>query len=174
MTIFNETLEGFRLGESETLLRLEGIDQFHAATHALLGQTVRQLHILTPDFEPERFNNDAFADALSHFARRSQYTETRILVGDPNIAVRWGHRVVYLARRLSSLIHIRALNKDDYDPAEIWMVADDMGLIRRDNVDGYQGLLSAKAIPLAQQKNRRFTELWERGREVKEFREMVI
>jgi hypothetical protein len=54
------------------------------------------------------------------------------------------------------------------------MVSDDIGLLRRDTMDGYQGLLSAKAIPQAQQKNRRFTELWERAHEIAEFRELYI
>lgn len=174
MTIFDETLAGFRLGQSETLLRLDGPDQFHQATALLLTQTVRELHIVTPDFEAERFNNAAFADALSQFARRSKHTQTRFLVGDPAIAIRWGHHVVSLARRLTSLIQIRQLHEDDYDPAEAWMVADDIGLIRRDTMDGYLGLLSAKAIPQAQQKNRRFVELWERGHEVPEFRQMFL
>jgi hypothetical protein len=173
-TPFDETLASFRLGQSETLLRLDGPDQFHQATTLLLTQAVRQVHIVTPNLEAERFNNTAFADALSHFARRSQYTETRILVGDPAIAIRWGHHVVNLGRRLSSLIHIRRLHEDDYDPAEAWIVVDDIGLIRRDTMDGYLGMLSAKAIPQAQQKNRRFAELWERGHEVAEFREMFI
>lgn len=174
MTIFDETLAGFRLGQSETLLRLDGPEQFHQATTLLLSQTVRQLHIVTPDFEAERFNNTRFADTLSQFARRSQHTETRILVGDPAIAIRWGHQVVNLARRLTSLIQIRQLHEDDYDPVESWMVADDIGLIRRDTMDGYLGLLSAKAIPQAQQRNRRFAELWERGHEVLEFRQMFL
>lgn len=174
MTIFDETLAGFRLGQSETLLRLDGPEQFHQATILLLSQTVRQLHIVTPDLESERFNHTDFADALSHFARRSQYTETRILVGEPGVAIRWGHQVVNLTRRLSSLIHIRRIHEDDFDPEEAWIVADDMAMIRRDGMDGYKGLLSAKAIPAAQQKNRRFVEIWERAHEVAEFREMFI
>lgn len=174
MTMFDETLAGFQLGDSETILRLGSLEQFQRAALLMLSQTRRQLHMVTPDLEPERFNNHDFVDALSAFARRSQYTETRILVGDPAIAIRWGHQLVALSRRLPTLIRIRQLHKDDYKGSESWIVADDIGLIRRDGMDGYLGLLSAKSIPQAQRNNRLFTELWERAHEVAEFRELHL
>jgi hypothetical protein len=172
--VFDQAIAGFQLGESETLLRLQGPTQFRQASLLIVSQTKRQLHIVTPDFEPDRFNNVEFADALSHFARRSQYAEVRILVGNPLIAIRWGHQVVSMARRLTSSIHVRRLNAEDFDPEEAWIVADDIGLLRRDSSQELVGMLSAKAIPQAQQKNRRFAEWWERSHEVPEFREMYL
>ncbi len=167
-------MAGFILGESETLLRLQGPGQFHEATLLLLRQTRRQLHMLTPDFEAERFNNADFRDALSAMARRSRYSEVRILLGDPRVAVQWGHQVVALAQRLPDQIKIRQLHDEDYQPEQAWMVADDIGLLRRDGLDGFIGLLSAKAIPEAQDKNRRFQEYWERAREIQDFRQLHI
>ncbi|HET8729525.1 MAG TPA: hypothetical protein VFM34_00230 [Moraxellaceae bacterium] len=167
---FDLALEGFRLGDSETFLRLDGPDQFARATHALVSQTRRELCILSPDFEPDRYNNDDFADQLSAFARRSRYSDARILIGDPTIAVRWGHKVVALARRMPSRLRIRQLAEEDVEPQESWMVADDISLLRRDSMDGFAGSLSARAIPHAQRASNRFTELWERSHEVQDFR----
>jgi hypothetical protein len=172
--VFAQALAGFRLGDSETLLRLQSQEQFHEATVLMLSQARRHLHLVTPDFEPDRFNNQEFAEALSHFARSSSYAEVRILVGNPAIAIRWGHQVVNLARRLSSSIRIRRLHEEDFDPEEAWLVADDIGLLRRDGNRDFLGMLSAKSIPQAQQKNRRFAEWWERSVEVPEFREMLL
>lgn len=173
-TPFDLALAGFRLGESETFLRLEGEEQFQHATAALVAQARRELFIITPDFEPARFNNVAFADALSAFARRSRFSDARILVGDPAIAVRWGHKVVTLARRMSSKLRIRQLDEDDIAKAEAIIVADDIGLLRRDGPDGFQGSLASRAIPHAQRASQRFTELWERSREVPDFRLLDI
>jgi len=173
-TPFELALSGFQLGESETLLRLDGGEAFSAAQLTLLAQTKRDLYILTPDFEPERYNQPEFADALSSFVRRSRYTDARILVGDPRIAVRWGHQVVTLAKRLTSHLRIRQLNEEDYDPEEAWMVADGIGLLRRDGTEGMKGSLSAKAIPHARRASDRFTELWERAEEVPDFRNLTI
>lgn len=175
---FDDVLAGFQLGESETYLRLDDLEQFTRATVTLLGQAQRELYIVTPDLEPERYNEAAFVDALSAFARRSRYADARILVGDPSIAVRWGHKVVSLARRLPTRLRIRQLHEDDFSVVEAkmeaWIVADDIGLLRRDGRDGFQGMLAAKAIPHAQRASERFAELWERSQEVADFRNLDI
>lgn len=173
-TPFDLVLEHFQLGESETFLRLDGIDQFNRATARLLAQAKRELCIVTPDFEPERFNNVVFADALSAFARRSRYAEARILLGDPSIAIRWGHKVVALARRIPTKLQIRQLDDEDITPPEAFIVADDIGLLRRDSQDGYAGSLAARSIPYAQRASQRFTELWERSREIPDFRMLSL
>ena len=177
-TPFDDVLAGFQLGESETLLRLDGAEQFSRAELALIRQARRKLYILTPDFEPERYNSVLFADVLSSFIRRSRFVDARILIGDPAIAVRWGHKVVHLARRLPSKLSIRQLNKEDFDTEQekslAWIVADDIGLLRRDPVDGMKGMLAAKSIPYAQRASDKFIEMWERAREVKDFRTLDI
>jgi hypothetical protein len=173
-TPFETVLAGFQLGESETLLKLDGKEAFSAAQLTLMAQARRELFILTPNFEPERYNEAAFADALSAFARRSRYSDARILVGDPKIALLWGHHVVALGKRLTSHLRIRQLHEDDYDPEESWMVADGIGMLRRDSSEGLKGSLSAKSIPYARRASDRFTELWERAAEIPDFRNLHI
>lgn len=171
---FDTVLAGFQLGESETLLKLDGSAAFSAAQLKLIAQTRRELYILTPDFEAERYNDIIFVDALSAFVRRSRYANARILVGDPRIALRWGHHVVTLAKRLTSNLRVRQIHEDDYDPQEAWMVADGIGLLRRDGNEGMQGSLSAKSIPYARRASERFSELWERSEEIQDFRNLHI
>lgn len=177
-TPFEDVLAGFQLGESETLLRLDGLQDFVRAEQLLLRQTRRELFILTPDFEPERYNETAFADALSSFARRSRFSDARILVGDPAIAIRWGHKVVNLARRLPSSLRIRQLNEQDFnseqEQREAWIVADGIGLLRRDGPEGFKGMLASKSIPHAQRASQRFMDMWERSREIVDFRNLDI
>lgn len=167
-------LDSFQLGESETLLRLDGVEAFAHAQLLLIQQAKRGLFILTPDFEPERYNKPEFADALSAFVRRSRFTDARILVGDPAIAVRWGHHVVNLSRRLSSNLKIRQLHEEDTKAREAWMVADDIGMLRREGSEGFKGILSAKSIPHAQRARRHFLEMWERSTEVPDFRQLQL
>ncbi|MCC2638180.1 MAG: hypothetical protein K0Q68_1899 [Moraxellaceae bacterium] len=173
-TPFDLALEGFQLGDSDTVLRLDGPDEFARATLALVAQTRRELCIVSPDFEPERFNNADFASALTRLARRSRHAEIRILVGDPTIAVRWGHKVVALSHRISSTLRIRQLDEEDFDPQQAWMVADDIGLLRRDNAEVLKGSLVARAIPHGQRASEKFTQWWDRSREIADFRQLHI
>ncbi|MDP2227222.1 MAG: hypothetical protein Q8J78_07065 [Moraxellaceae bacterium] len=173
-TPFEQVLAGFRLGESETLLKLDSLEDFARAELALLAQVRRQLLILTPDLEPERFNADAFADGLSALARRSRYSDVRILLAEPGVALRWGHKLLGLSRRLPSKLRIRQLHEDDMKQPEAWIVADNIGLLRRDSLKVYQGMLSAKSIPHAQRATLRFEEMWNRAREIADFREIRV
>lgn len=173
-TAFDDVLAGFRLGESETLLRLASLEDFQRADAVLLAQTRRQLYLLTPDLEPERFNTTGFAEAMARFARRSRHSDARILLADPAIAIRWGHKLVALSRRLPSRLRIRQLHDDDRAPPEAWMVADNRALLRRDSLAVYEGMLSANAIPHAQRATQRFEEMWERSREIADFRELRL
>lgn len=173
-TSFDSALAAFQLGSAEIFLKLDGIDQFHAAQTTLLAQCKHTLFITTLDFEAERFNNDGFADALSAFARSSRFTDTRILVGDPAIAVRWGHRVVKLAQRLSSKILIRQLHEEDQEKASAVIVADHIGLLRRDTTANLTGMIASKSIPHAQRAHDKFIEQWERAHEISDFRNLHI
>lgn len=171
---FALALAGFRLGESDTVLRLDGPEQFAQATLAVVAQTRRELCIVSPDFEPERFNNADFASALTRLARRSRWSDIRILVADPAVAVRWGHKVVALSHRLPSTLRIRQLDDEDIGAREAWLVADDICLLRRDDPGVLQGSLVARAIPHGQRAAEKFAEWWERSQEVADFRQLNI
>lgn len=93
-SVFDAALSGFQLGQSDTLLRLSSATEFAQAEQVLLAQARRQLFILTYDLEPSRFNDDAFVSAVSAFVRRSRFSDARVLIGDPAIAIRWGHKLV--------------------------------------------------------------------------------
>jgi hypothetical protein len=177
-TAFEQALAGFCLGESDTALRLASLEDFTRADQTLIAQARRKLFILTYDFEPARYNNDALASAISAFVRLSRFSDVRILLGDPAIAIRWGHRLVTLSRRLPSQLQIRQLSDDDFlqfqRQPELWIVADDIGLIRRDNKDVYRGMLAAKAIPAAQRASQQFLEMWERGKTINDFKRLDI
>lgn len=173
-TPFDAALEQFKLGESEELVRLEGIDEFCKAQRLLIGQAKREVFIMTPDLEPERYNEPEFASALSAFVRRSRFTDVRILVADPSIAIRWGHHVVKLGRRLTSNLKIRQLSGEDARRPEAWMVVDDIAMLRREGNDGFIGVLNPKSIPHAQRARRDFIEMWERSEEIPDFRQLHL
>ncbi|PTQ89203.1 hypothetical protein [Agitococcus lubricus] len=170
----DEQLTPFILGETENRIELSHLVMLQSAAIALLAQTQREILVISPDLEHERFDNDAFINALSGFSRSSRYTITRILLADPRLAIADGHRLVKLMRKLSSLIEIRQAHEDDIPHLEAVMIADNMGLLRCTQRDPWRGSLLAKGIPYAQQARQRFLEWWERSSEIMDFRELKI
>jgi hypothetical protein len=172
----DELLPPFILGETDIRVELSHLVMLQNAAIALLAQSKREILIVTPDLEHARFDNDEFINALSAFSRSSRYAVTRLLIANPSLAVTEGHRLVKLARKLSSLIDIRQLHDDDIDVSQpqAWIVADDIGLLRCTNRDPWQGSLLPKGTPYAQQARTRFMEWWERGAEIQDFRELGI
>lgn len=167
-------LPTFNLGQDDTRIPLNDLALLQQATEQLLAQARREILIITPDLEFARFDHEGFCRALSAFARSSRHTVTRILVGDPRLAVKEGHQLVSLTRRLSTMIEIRQIDEDHLKAVESVIVADDIGLLRCTDRDPWQGSLLPKAIPYAQRWREIFYEWWQRSDEILDFRELRI
>ena len=170
----DELIPQFELGMTDIRVELTHLVMLQQAAIALLAQAKREVFIMTPDLEHERFDNDAFCEALSAFARSSRYTQTKILIANPQLAIEDGHRVIKLIRRISSLIEIRQLHEHDIEHNQAMLIADSMGLLRCTNRDPWQGSLLPKGTPYAQQMRDYFVECWERADEINDFRELKI
>lgn len=170
----DELIPQFELGMTDIRVELTHLVMLQQAAIALLAQAKREVFIMTPDLEHERFDNDAFCEALSAFARSSRYTQTKILIANPQLAIEDGHRVIKLIRRISSLIEVRQLHEHDIEHSQAMVVADNIGLLRCTNRDPWQGSLLPKGTPYAQQMRDYFVECWERADEINDFRELKI
>lgn len=170
----DELIPQFELGITDIRVELTHLFMLQQAAIALLAQAKRDVFIMTPDLEHERFDNDDFCEALSAFARSSRYTQTKILIANPQLAIEDGHRVIKLMRRISSLIEIKQLHEHDIEHSQAMMIADNIGLLRCTNRDPWQGSLLPKGTPYAQQMRDYFVECWERADDIKDFRELKI
>ncbi len=170
----DELIPQFELGITDIRVELTHLFMLQQAAIALLAQAKRDVFIMTPDLEHERFDNDDFCESLSAFARSSRYTQTKILIANPQLAIEDGHRVIKLMRRISSLIEIKQLHEHDIEHSQAMMIADNIGLLRCTNRDPWQGSLLPKGTPYAQQMRDYFVECWERADDIKDFRELKI
>ncbi|MDB6062283.1 MAG: hypothetical protein JWM78_2386 [Verrucomicrobiaceae bacterium] len=129
----------------------------------LTQQCHRQLRLLSNTLDPELYNSSAFADALSQLARRSRYSEIRILVLDAHAIVERGHKLVELQRRISSTIHLR---RADCEPATIkenFLIADNRGLLCYSLKEPEKAWADYNNLPLAEDYSAQFDELWHRS-----------
>lgn len=168
------TLPEFQLGQDSGRLPLPTLAHLRAAALEVLRQSTREVLLLTPDLETARFDNEDFVNALSAFARSSRHTVTRILVGDPADAVREGHKMVSLIRRLSSRIEIRRLHEEDFEREEAWLLADMHALLRCTDRSPWQGSLIPREPTAGRRLRDQFQLWWERAEPVPDFRDLKI
>jgi hypothetical protein len=140
----------------------------------LAQQSRRQLRLLSNALDPALYNMPAFADALSQLARRSRYSEIRLLVLDAHAVVERGHLLLELQRRLSTTIQLR---RADCEPATIrenFLIADDRGLLCYSLREPEKAWADFNNRPLAEDYCAQFDELWYRSIDDPELRLLHI
>ncbi|MBB1521494.1 DUF7931 domain-containing protein [Aquipseudomonas guryensis] len=129
----------FLLGEHQTLQRFSSAEEAQAHALALLQQSRNSLCLYTPDLEPWLYNHSSVQDACTRFLLASPKNRLRILVRDVSRPVKQGHRLLNLAQRISSNLHIRRLNPDHPSEEIAYLLADARGLLLRSHPEDYAG-----------------------------------
>jgi hypothetical protein len=91
----------------------------------------------------------------------SKYSRIRILIKDPSRCIREGHRILELSQRLSSYIELRKPGYNHRDFNEAFLIADDIGLLRKRQADRYEGMVNFNTPLEAGEKIKFFTDIWE-------------
>jgi hypothetical protein len=156
-------LEALRIGEDAREIRLESRADNQRLAAALVAQAVRTLEIFSRDLEAEIYEQPDFLEGIKALALRSQHVRIRILLQDPSRVVRDGHRLVEMARRLSSFIEIRRPGHDHRDCNEAFMIVDNTALLHRRLGDRYEGHACFKQPLRARELGNFFEEVWQRA-----------
>lgn len=161
---FSERPEaGCELGETAGDYTLATRDDSRQAASLLAGQARRQIDLFTPDLEPALYDQTPFLDALTQLCLSSPRARVRVLAKDFERTVRDGHRIVDLARRLSSYVELRKVHSDYQENNETFLLVDDYGLLHRRHAPRFEGTFSCKA-PLEVRRLRAFfDEVWDRS-----------
>jgi hypothetical protein len=113
--------------------------------------------------EPQVLGTDEFIEAVRKVAMAGRYARVRILVQDSRRAVAEGHKLIELARRLSSFIEMRNPNAEHSKIIESFIVADERALMFRKEADRYEGYADTDNPLEARQKLKQFEEMWGRA-----------
>lgn len=128
---------------------------------ALIEQARRSLNIYTPDLEPWLYNHSCIQQACSHFLLAHPRNRLRILVGDSSRAVKQGHRLVTLARRLTSNLAIRKFHPDYPMQTCAFLIADNCGVLVRPEPNQFSGHALYRDPGRARQRQRLFDNAWD-------------
>jgi hypothetical protein len=150
----------FTLGQERHLQRFA--DQQGARAHALalLQQAQRNLCLYSNDFEPWLYHHSSMQAACSAFLLANPRNQLRILLRDVTRAVKEGHRLLTLARKLPSNCQIRKLHPD-YPSEEInFLLADNCGLLVRPEPSEFSGYACYQDRASARQRQAQFDQAW--------------
>lgn len=160
-----------RIGEDSTLHHPSSAT---AGLAALIRASERRLWLRVPELDALTNDGDVL-EALKRLALSSSRADVRILFDDAERAVKTGHGLVHLSRRLPSRLQLRQTQADDADPGLCFAVADRTGLFEAHGWPRAERLdLCAHALPRGPRRADEFARVWERGRANRELRELRL
>ena len=147
---------------------------FDRYTVALCESAMRHLAIQSPQLDHAAFDNSALVDAISALARRSRQAQVRILVSDPRSLVTRGHKLLQLARRLPSVVHIRKLAEHPQWNNETIVIRDRDGVLFKPGGSDHDAFYEPDSRASTVRHLELFDELWRYSVEDPELRSLHI
>jgi len=169
----NDIIKHCKIGE-EQKLTLATIEQNHNAGIALVSQARYKLDIVSRDLDHAIYDNEDFYNVVKHLATSGPKAKIRILIQDSDKAVKQGHRLVKLARKLSSFIEIRIQGKHFKEFNEAWLIVDEKAWIRRPFADKYSAEMSYSAARKLKDIGDDFETMWNEASNDPNFRQLSI
>lgn len=138
-----------------------------AARLQLLAAARYRIALHLPALEPSDYASADELTELRRIATSGRHADIRLLLHDPDAALREGHPLVALFQRCSSAFQVRTPVEDvDRQCASAWLLTDTGGYLFRADAGVPQGRMAladrAAQRPLQQQ----FDDIWERSAQV--------
>lgn len=151
----------FILGEHLALERFDQPEMARAHALAMFQQAQRSLCIYSADLDPWLYHHSSIQEACTRFLLASPKNRLRILVKDISRAVKQGHRLLGLSRRLSSNLHIRLLHPDYPSEEVAFLLADDRGLLLRPEPEQFAGYALYQDPARVRLRQAQFDQAWQ-------------
>lgn len=151
----------FVLGVEQELQRFEAPEHTRAHALALMQQARRTLCLYSPDLEPWLYHHSSIQQACTRLLLDHRNNRLRILVRDSSRAVRDGHRLVGLSRKLPSQVQIRRCHPEYPVPEDAFLLADDQGMLVRAQAQRFAGYAKYRDPGRVRQLQRLFEQTWD-------------
>jgi hypothetical protein len=134
----------------------------------------RYICIMSPDLDHAAFDNSDLVDALSALARGSSQTQVRILVSNARQIVTRGHRLLQLARRLPSTVHIQELAEHPDWNSETVIIRDRDGVLYKPGGSDHNAFYEPDSRASTTRHLELFEELWRHSSQGVELRSLNL
>jgi len=149
------------LGTTTAIQPFESPEDARRHALALIGQAQRSLTLYSPDLEPLLYNHSSIQQACVRFLLAHPRNRLRALLKDSSRAVKQGHRLLTLARRLSSNMQIHKLHPDYPAQTCAFLVIDGCGVLVRPEPEQFIGYALYRDPGRARQLQRQFDTAWD-------------
>lgn len=162
------------LGSHDDIIHLDSLQDNRDIALSIAQQATRSLLIFTPDFDAPVFDRPAFIEAVKDVAIHSPHSFVKIIVKDSGKAVLYGHRIIELARRLTTHLQIRKASIDFKEYSSTYLIADETAYLRRPHANRYEGIAQFNARSDCKHLTNFFDSAWEKAEPDPELRRLHI
>jgi len=167
-------IDDYRLGETDRLLQLEKRADNIQVTNHMAKQCQRSLNIISRTLDPVVFDTEEFVDAVKYLALRHRRAQIQIIVFEPDVIIKRGHRLLELSGKLSSFIELRKAHYSFDAYNECLMLADAAGYVHRKNGERYEGSSNFKDRRQARILLKLFAEMWDLATPDPDLRKIIL
>ena len=162
------------LGESSQVVHVERVAEVRDYALALAQQAKSNLNILSYDLDHLVYDRPSFIEAVRGIVAGNRQASVKILIMDSSKIIQQGHRLVELARRVSSYVSIRKLNNDATNLMDAYLIADEIGLVYRRHAPRYEGFTNFNDRGQCRKLLNIFNNAWEKSLPDPELRRLYL
>lgn len=166
--------DGSTTPTNEFLTGVEYPSPFDELAVALARSALRHICIMSPRLDHAAFDNAELVEALSALVRQSRQTSVRILITDSRTLVTRGHRLLTLARRLPTSVHIQKLAEHPDWNGETVVIRDRDGVLYKPGGSDHEGFYEPASRASTRRHLELFEELWRHSAQDVELRTLSI
>jgi len=149
-------------------------EEMRQAVIDVTREAERRVSIFTHDLEPGIYDDPDFLEVIKRLVLSKTYARIRVLIADPNRAVKSGNNFVHLGRRLNTYIEFRHVREDLRTHAESFCIADETALVYRLQANRWEGIADTFEPAVARLYGKMFDEIWLASEVELEFRQIGI
>jgi len=149
------------LEKTNQLIILDNKADLKSLIFTMSQQAKKYILIFSHHLDSQLFDNEALYEVIKHLAIKSPRTYIKILLQDSKPMTTNGHRLLTLARRISSHIEIKVVAKEHLDIIETFLIFDDHAYIIHQHPERYEAEANFSDPLKTKHLNEQFKEMWD-------------
>ena len=139
---------------------ISGHDDVRQAAEEVARLATKSVVIFTHDLEPSIYDQNSFIEIIKRLVLSRAYARIRVLVARPQRAVKDGHKLITLGRRLNSYVEFRNVHKDYMDRTEAYIIADNFAISYRLDATRWDGIADTCSPAVVKRYLADFDRIW--------------